>query len=44
MKSDKKNKSNKINIILIKDFGKIKTDFQINSDKLKKFLLSELNN
>ena len=44
MKSDKKNKSNKINIILIKDFGKIKTDFQINADKLKKFLLSELNN
>ena len=44
MKSDKKNKSNKINIILIKDFGKIKTDFQINSDKLKKFLLSELKN
>ena len=44
MKSDKKNKSNKINIILIKDFGKIKTDFQINSEKLKKFLLAELNN
>ena len=44
MKSDKKNKSNKINIILIKDFGKIKIDFQINSEKLKKFLLSELNN
>ena len=44
MKSDKKNKSNKINIILIKDFGKIKTDFQINSEKLKKFLLTELNN
>ncbi len=44
MKSDKKNKSNKINIILIKDFGKIKINFQINSDKLKKFLLSELNN
>ena len=44
MKSDKKNKSNKINIILIKDFGKIKTNFQINSEKLKKFLLSELNN
>tara|TARA_B100001250_G_scaffold347791_1_gene318215 strand:- start:1085 stop:2191 length:1107 start_codon:yes stop_codon:yes gene_type:complete len=44
MKSDKKNKSNKINIILIKDFGKIKTDFQINSEKLKRFLFSELNN
>ena len=44
MKSDKKNNSDKINLILIKDFGKIKTDFQINSDKLKKFLLSELNN
>ena len=44
MKSDKKNNSNKINIILIRNFGKIKTDFQINSEKLKKFLILELNN
>ena len=44
MKSDKKNNSNKINIILIRNFGKIITDFQINSEKLKKFLISELNN
>ena len=42
MKSDKKNNSNKINLILIKDFGKIKTDFQIDSIKLKKFLISQL--
>ena len=27
----------------IKDFGKIKTNFQINSLKLKPFLLKELN-
>ncbi len=44
MKSDKKNNSNKINIILIKNFGKIKTNFQINSKKLKKFLTEELDN
>jgi len=43
MKSDKKNNSNKINLILIKDFGKIKTNFQINSSKLKDFLIEELN-
>ena len=42
MKSDKKNKSKKINLILIKDFGKIKTDFQIDHLKLKKFIISEL--
>ena len=39
MKSDKKNNSDKINLILIKDFGKIKTDFQITSTKLKSYLL-----
>ena len=43
MKFDKKNNSNKINLILIKDFGKIKTNFQINSSKLKDFLIEELN-
>ena len=42
MQSDKKNNSNNINIILIKDFGKIKTDFHIDSIRLKKFLISEL--
>ena len=44
MRSDKKNNSNKINLILIKNFGKIKTDFQINEIILKKFLISELAN
>jgi len=39
MKSDKKNNSDKINLILIKDFGKIKTNFQITSKKLKTYLL-----
>ena len=43
MKSDKKNISNKINLILMKDFGKIKSDFYTNDLILKKFLLMELN-
>jgi len=43
MKSDKKNNSNNINLILIKDFGKIITTFHINEKKLKKFLILELN-
>ena len=42
MKSDKKNNSNKINLILLKDFGKIITNFQISENNLKKFLISEL--
>ena len=42
MKSDKKNTSKNINIILIKDFGKIKTSYQISGGILKKFLISEL--
>ena len=42
MKSDKKNISNKINLILMRDFGKIKTNFQIEPVKLKKFLILEL--
>tara|TARA_Y100000590_G_scaffold177283_1_gene202451 strand:- start:712 stop:1809 length:1098 start_codon:yes stop_codon:yes gene_type:complete len=37
MKTDKKNSSEKINLILIKDFGKIKTDFQITPKKLKNY-------
>tara|TARA_A100000164_G_scaffold369559_1_gene394344 strand:- start:22 stop:1128 length:1107 start_codon:yes stop_codon:yes gene_type:complete len=44
MKSDKKNSSTKINLILFKNFGKIKTNFQISELPLKKFLNSELNN
>ena len=42
MKSDKKNNSSKINLILLKDFGKIVTNFQIKPIELKKFLISEL--
>ena len=42
MKSDKKNISKKINIILIQDFGKIKLNYQFNQNVLKKFLISEL--
>ena len=44
MRSDKKNNSNNINIILIKNFGIIKTNHQVNYNSLKKFLISELNN
>ena len=43
MRSDKKNNSNNINLILVKDFGKIIIDFQINPSNLKKFLSSSLN-
>ena len=43
MKSDKKNTSNRINLILLKDFGKIETNFQIDHFVLKKFLSLELN-
>ena len=39
MKLDKKNYSENINLILIKDFGKIKSDFQISSKNLKNYLL-----
>ena len=42
MKSDKKNNSENINIILIQDFGKIKINYQIDKFSLKKFLISEL--
>ena len=42
MKSDKKNTTKKINIILIKDFGKIKTNYQFDQNTLKQFLISEL--
>ena len=43
MKSDKKNNSEKINLILIKNFGKIKIDFQINPLILKRYILKSLN-
>tara|TARA_Y100000768_G_scaffold373380_1_gene341935 strand:- start:252 stop:1358 length:1107 start_codon:yes stop_codon:yes gene_type:complete len=43
MKSDKKNNSNNINIILIKNFGIIKINYQITYNSLKKFFISELN-
>ena len=44
MKSDKKNNSANINLILLKDIGKpiIKTNFNIK--KIRKFLKGELNN
>ena len=38
MKVDKKNNSEKISLILIKDIGKITTNFQISSERLKKYL------
>ena len=43
MQSDKKNNSKYINLILIKDFGKIKIDFQISSSNLKKYISDCLN-
>jgi 3-dehydroquinate synthase len=43
MKSDKKNNSNNINLILIKDFGKIMIDFQISPSNLKKYISKSLN-
>ena len=43
MKSDKKNKSNSINLILIKNFGKLDLNYQAKSGELNKFLLKELN-
>ena len=42
MKSDKKNNSERINLILIKNFGKIKIDFQINPFILKKYIFDSL--
>ena len=43
MKSDKKNKSDSINLILIRNFGKLNLNYQAKSDELKKFLFKELN-
>ncbi len=42
MRSDKKNNSNNINLILIKDFGKIIVDFQISPSDLKKYISNSL--
>jgi len=42
MKSDKKNNSKNINIILIQNFGRIKINYHINQNVLKKFLISQL--
>tara|TARA_Y100000590_G_scaffold84545_1_gene94462 strand:+ start:515 stop:1621 length:1107 start_codon:yes stop_codon:yes gene_type:complete len=43
MKSDKKNISKDINIILLQNFGNIKKNYHFNQNLLKKFLTSELN-
>ena len=42
MKSDKKNDSSKINLILINKIGKIILDLRYDQSKIKKFLMSEL--
>ena len=38
MKTDKKNKSNKINLVLLKKFGKINTNFELSANNLRSFL------
>ena len=43
MKSDKKNKSDSVNLILIRNFGKLNLNYQAKSVELNKFLLKELN-
>ena len=42
MKSDKKNQSERINLILMRNFGKLNLNYQAKSSELKKFLLKEL--
>ena len=42
MKSDKKNDSSKINLILMKKIGKTILDLRYDKSKIKKFLISEL--
>jgi len=42
MKSDKKNYSSKINLILIKKIGKVTLNFAFDHSKIKKFLINEL--
>ena len=43
-KSDKKNNSSKINLILIKKIGKVILDLKFDHSKIKKFLVKELVN
>ena len=43
MKTDKKNNSDRINLILIKNFGKLNLNYQAKFGELNKFLLKELN-
>ena len=42
MKSDKKNNSSKINLVLIKKIGAIILELRFNENKIKKFLKKEL--
>ena len=44
MRSDKKNNSSKINLILIKKIGKVIIGLRFNELKIKKFLFNELIN
>ena len=44
MKTDKKNNSSKINLILIKKIGKVLLNFKFDQSKIKKFLSRELIN
>ena len=44
MQKDKKNKNNKINLVLLKKIGIAKSDYYTESKVLKKFFLRELNN
>ena len=42
MRNDKKNNKDSINLILIKDFGKLIVDFQISPSNLKKYISGSL--
>ena len=44
MKTDKKNTSSKINLILIKGIGKTLLNYNFSQDRLKKFFKEELVN
>ena len=44
MKNDKKNNSNKINLVLLKSLGRPIIDQQFNSREIQTFLKNELNN
>ena len=43
MKSDKKNKSDSINLILLSNFGKLNLNYQASTAQLNNFLIDELN-